>query len=57
MAEMLTSAGVVQPRHGGTGQACTAKRKHIVGGVVQQETDMGRTARIKPRPVERCKAL
>ena len=57
VAEMLAPTGVVQPCHGGTGQARTAERKDVVGRVVQQETDMGGTARVEPGAVQRGKAL
>ena len=57
VAEMLASTRGVQPCHGGTGEARTAERKDVVGGVVQQETDVRGAARVKPGAVQRCKAL
>ena len=57
VAEMLAPTRVVQPRHGGTGQARTAERKDVVGRVVQQKTHVGGTARVEPGAVQRCKAL
>ena len=57
VAEMLAPTRVVQPRHGGTGQAGTAERKDVVGRVVQQKTHVGRTAGVEPGAVQRGKAL
>ena len=57
VAEMLAPTRVVQPCHGGTGQARTAERKDVVGGVVQQEADVRRAARVEPGAVQRGKAL
>ena len=57
VAEMLAPTRVVQPGHGGTGQARTAERKDVVGRVVQQKTDVGGTARVEPGAVQRGKAL
>ena len=48
---------VVQPCHGGTGQARTAQRKDVLGGVVQQEADVGGTVRVEPGAVQRSEAL
>ena len=56
-AEMLAPTGVVQPCDGGADQARTAERKDVVRCVVQQEADMGRTARVEPGAVQRGKAL
>ena len=57
VAEMLAPTRVVQPRHGGTGQARTTERKDVVGRVVQQKTHMGRAARVEPGAVQRGEAL
>ncbi len=56
-AEMRAAPGVVQPRHGGTGQARTAEGEDVVGRVVQQEADVGRSAGVEPGAVQRGKAL
>ena len=57
VAEVLAPTRVVQPRHGGTGQARTAERKDVVGRVVEQKTDVWGTARIEPGAEQRGKAL
>ena len=57
VAEMLAPTRVIQPRHGDSGQASTAKRKDVVGRVVQQKSHMGRTVRVEPDAVQRCETL
>ena len=50
--EMLPHPCVVQPDHRRTGQAGAAQREDVVGGVVEQKTDMRGAIRIEAGPKE-----
>ncbi len=46
--EVLVAPGVVEAHHRRPGQGRTGQAEHVVGGVVEQDANMGRARRVEP---------
>jgi hypothetical protein len=51
-SQMFVAAGVVQPDHRGSYQSGTTQREHVVRGVVEEYSDVGRAPGVQPGSVE-----